>query len=257
MHERPSLIASPPPLWRLWRALSHPILLLILLSIAALALAAQVWLPQAPTALAADPIARNAWISAASANLPAGAALATLGALDVAHHPALRVLLSLLAVVLVLRLLDRIYLAGATRRLVGPLHWLPTTSTFEIERPASESIAPDDRRLQARAQRSQSSNASAEAPAQAHADRNQVYTWAGILIELGLLLALLAILLNLRYGWQSDELSLDPGAAIALTPYSDRAISLDPSGQTLTVCCDPSQSADDFGKEDQRRQDCG
>lgn len=237
--------ASPSPslvwLQRLLRILGHPLWLLILLSLTALAFAAHLWLPQAPTALGADVAARAAWQNTTAASLPAASLLSLLGLLDLAHNPGLRILIGLLAATLVLRLFDALLLAWSTRRLAPPERWLPRLNLIERQQPGSAGgpgWKPSLERLFERWQVASYPAAGASAAYdEVFGDRNQRLTWAAILLELGLLLALLSLALNLSRGWQIDALSLGPGQSASLAPFSPDLVRLDESGATLELCC--------------------
>ena len=251
----PTSAEAPPPdihaapearlsaLAQIWRALSHPALLIGLLILAGVALAAHLWLPQLPTPLATDPAAGSAWLDAAAAGIPGGGALQALGLFDVAHNAALRVILPLLAAVLLIHLVNGVLLARAARTPAPPVTWLPGLHAWDATLPTS----PDEEGW---------FRACAEA---CDAGRMQVTTleaggeqrlcdchfrcqWVSLLTELGLLLALAALLLNLFSGWQVDGLTLDPGASASLSPYADLTVGVSADASQLTLCC-PEKSA--------------
>lgn len=243
----PSSLRLAAWLQRFRRLLSHPLWLLLLLGLAALAFAAHQWLPQAPTSLAADAAARSSWQSMAASTLPAGSFLNALGLFDLAHNPSLRILLALLTATLVLRLLDAIYLVWATRHLAPPDRWLPGVASLNHQQTGAADFSDWETTVAkgfGRWQRTSITDATAaESYQEAVGDRNHAYTWAGILVELGLMVALLAMVLNLRSGWQIDALSLDPGHSASLAPFSADFVRLDEAGAVLELCCQRPRSA--------------
>lgn len=239
---------SPTPVaWLrpLLRLLGHPLWLLLLLTPVALAGTAHLWLPQAPTSLGADASAGAAWLDATAASLPAGSLLSLLGILDLAHNPGLRLLMALLAATLVLRLFDALHLAWATRRLAPPDRWFPRLTLVERQQPgAASGQEPALARLFERWQTaSHPADDAAAAYDEAFGDRNQRFTWVATLVEVGLLLALLVLALDLRRGWQIDALSLDPGQSASLAPFGPDLVRLDETGATLELCCRRPTSA--------------
>ncbi len=243
----PSSLRLAAWLLRFRHLLSHPLWLLLLLGLTGLAFAAHQWLPQAPTSLAADAAARGAWQSTAASALPAGSFLNALGLLDLAHNPGLRILLALLAATLVLRLLDAIYLIWATRRVAPPDRWLPGVATLNRQQTGAAGFSDWETSLAqgfGRWQRTPVTDASAaETFEEAVGDRNHTFSWAGLLVELGLVVALLAMVLNLRSSWQIDALSLDPGQSASLAPFSADFVRLDEAGAALELCCQTPRSA--------------
>jgi hypothetical protein len=241
---------SPTPaawLQPLLRLFGQRLWLLALLTPVALAGAAHLWLPQAPSSLGADAIARSAWLNTTAAALPAGSLLSLLGLLDLAHNLGLRILIALLAATLVLRLFDAIHLAWATRRLAPPERWLPGLGLVERQQAGAANgpgwepaLAPQFERWQAISHPAGDADAGFD---EAFGDRNHRFSWAAILIELGLLLALLALSLDLRGGWQIDGLSLDPGQSASMAPFGPDLVRLDEAGDTLALCCRKPVSA--------------
>ncbi|NOX62067.1 MAG: hypothetical protein GXP42_09000 [Chloroflexi bacterium] len=213
-------------LFRLWRALTHPWLALALTGVLFIALAAHTALPQTPTTLADDPIARSRWLVETAATLPAGSALNALGLLDIAHNLFLRVLLPLFAVVLLLRLADRLALAQLTRTLQPPLEPAPTTQIDDLS--FEQPITPEegDAFMARWCERWQSEPDAENETRQWHGDRRQRFTWFATLIEVGLGLTLLALLLNARFGWQTETLTLSPGERLSLAPLASITLSI-------------------------------
>lgn len=232
---------EPPPLgFRIWQAFGHPATLILLLILFLAALIADVWLPQAPSLLAGDALARNEWLAATAARHPAGALVQTLGLFDLAHNALLRILLSLLAVVLAVRLFERLHLAWSTRRLSPPLQALPLTTSYDFA--IKTTVEPEQWRNVCKGwcQR-QRRKEDTGATQQWRGDRHQAFTWMAPLIEVGLALILLSLALNLRFGWQLGELSLDPGGSISLEPYSTQKLSFAEDAETLSLCCQPER----------------
>lgn len=220
---------------RLWQALSHPLWTAALTMITAAAVVAHLFLPQLPTALAADPLARGAWLAETTGQWPAGAALASLGLFDLAQAPLLRILLPVLALALLLRLYQRLRLAWLARTLAPPVHPLPLTHTFDLTLPGP--AAAEMATLTARCTRSGQSSDAGDDPQTGWGDCHHRHTWPAAGIEIGLLLALLAFALNLRGGWQIGGLQIDPGEARSLAPYSAQTLALDADATALTLCC--------------------
>ncbi len=235
----PAPHAPDTPLARLWRGLTHPVWVLVLLSLALLITVLHLWLPQLPAGRGGAPVAANAWMSATAASFPAGSLWAALGLFDLAHNAAVGLLVVLLAVSLTLRLIDRLHLAWASRRLALPEWDLPTTTT--ADRRVEGMTAFPDGRLEAYAQRTEQSQDNS--PGAWVGDRNQRFTWSGVLIEGGLLIALAALLLNLRFGWQVGPISLEPGQSASLEPFSSASLQLDAGGHHIHLCCQPDRTA--------------
>ncbi len=221
-----------------WRALSHPVLLIIPLALAAGALAVHLWLPQLPTSLAADPAAGSAWLDEMAAQMPGGNVLRALGAFDLAHNGTLRVVLALLAAALLLHLINGMLRALAARRLTAPLTWLPGLDAWEAALPEGLGNkawegACADACPQARMLTEEQETSEVKRLCDCHAR----WQWPALLTEIGLLLALLALLLNLFSGWQVDNLILDPGGAVSLEPYADLTAGLSEDASHLILCC--------------------
>lgn len=234
---------APAVLPRLWRTLTRPLWLILLLILITPAVAAHLWLPQAPTLFAGDPLARDAWLSGAAANLPAGGILSALGLLDVAHSALLTLLVCLLAIVLLLRLCDRLHLAWATRHLAPPDRWLPHLSTLTQAQTESAPSASWRHDLSPLLTRWQTAPEQVEHESESYGDRHQRFNWPAALIEGGLLLTLCVFVLDLRTGWQIEPISLNPGDTASLAPFSDNTISLDADATSLRLCCRPEQTA--------------
>lgn len=230
---------------RLWRGLTHPIWLLALGGLGLVMLASHIWLPQLPTGRAgapfAAPISASTWMSETTAAIPGGALWAALGLFDLAHSAAARMLLALLAAALALRAIDRVQLAWTTRRLAPPERELPGTRTVDKLIPRPEAVQAGV--LAGYTHRQQTIAIDDGEPREWYGDRNQRFTWVAVLIEAGGLLALAALLLNLRFGWQVGPISLDPGQNASLEPFSAAVVQLDESAQTVRLCCDPDLKA--------------
>ncbi len=223
---------------QVWRGLSHPALLWGLLALAGAALAAHLWLPQLPTSLAADPVAASAWLDATAVRVPVGGALRALGLFDVAHNAALRVILPLLAATLLIHLVNGVILVRAARASAPPVDWLPGLRAWDATLPA----VPDevgwfeacaDACDAGRMKVTTLEDGGEQRLCDCHFQRQ----WLSMLVELGLLLALAALLLNLFSGWQVDGLTLDPGASVSLAPYTDLTVGLSDDAAQLTLCC--------------------
>lgn len=223
---------------QVWRALSHPVLLIALLILAGAALAAHLWLPQLPTPLVTDPAANSAWLDASAASITGGGLLRALGLFDVAHNAALRVILPLLAAVLLIHLVNGVLLARAARASAPPVTWLPGLHAWDATLPTSPdeegwfracADVCDTGRMQV--------TALDDGGEQRLCDCHFRHQWLSLLTELGLLLALAALLLNLFSGWQVDGLTLDPGASVSLSPYADLTVGVSADASQLTLCC--------------------
>ena len=235
--------ASRSALAQVWRFLSHPALLIILLILAAVALAAHLSLPQLPTALAADPAASSAWLDKMASGRWGGQVFRALGMFDLAHDIALRALLPLLATVLLVHLVDDVLLALAVRKLAAPIAYLPGLHAWDASLPQS----PDEEDwFRACADVCQAGRIKvttlADGGEQRLCDCHAKWQWPPLLTEIGLLLALAALLLNLYNGWQMDDLTLDPGGSVALAPYSDLTAAFSADASQLSLCC-PQKSA--------------
>lgn len=223
---------------QVWRVLSHPILLALLLALAAVVMALHLWLPQLPSALAADPTASSAWLAQAAAQTPGGDLLRALGAFDLAHNAALRLLLPLLAAVLCIHLINGVLRILAARRLAPPTVWLPGLHAWDAALGAQ--LDEDAWSLlcarlcpAARLDVAELEDGVTQQLCDCHAGRQ----WLSLLTEIGLLLALAALLLNLFSGWQVDGLTLIPGEHVALTPYTDLTVELSDDASQLRICC--------------------
>ncbi len=232
---------APAVLPRLWRTLTHPLWLILLLILIAPAIAAHLWLPQAPTLLAGDTLARDAWLNETTSSIPAGGLLGALGLLDVTHSTLLALLICLLAVALLLRLYDRLHLAWATRHLAPPDRWLPhlNTLTHIQTDPTPSALWQHD--LPPLLSRWQTAPEKAAPEIESCGDRHQYFNWPAALIEGGLILALCVFVLDLRTGWQIDPISLNPGDTASLAPFSSNTLSLDADAASLHLCCRPDQ----------------
>jgi len=239
--QRSPLRTSPPLAARIWHALAHPAVLLLLLLLLLPVFIALVWLPQAPTPMGEE--ARNAWLATTAAQYPAGEWMQALGLFDLAHNGFLKLLMTLLAVVLAVRLVNRLQLAWLTRHLSAPLNSLPCTNAYDIE--MGRAFQPEqwgdfcDNQFQ-RQRREIDENTGLTR--QWRGDRHQRWTWVATLLEVGLVLLLLSLALNLRFGWQLDDLLLDPGGFVALEPYSSQTLELSEDGDTLVLCCQPERT---------------
>lgn len=227
---------------RLWKTLSHPALLVTLAVLTLLVFIADQALPQLPSALAADPFASSAWLSAISARYPAGALMEALGLFDLARNNIVRLLLALLLVVLLIRILNRFYLAWHTRQLSAAWQILPDTNAYDLDLPQGGDSGHYKQACERSCGRYRHVPSESEAAGEWLGDRNQRFTWFAVLIEIGILVAALALLLNLRTGWQLVDLSLDPGKSLALAPFGNGTVSFDAAGQTLHLCCAPEQT---------------
>jgi len=213
--QRSPLRTSPPLVARIWYVLAHPAVLILLLILLLSACIALVWLPQAPTPMAEDSLARNAWLTTTAVQYPVGDFMRVLGLFDLAHNSFLMLLMILLVVVLAVRLVNRLQLAWLTRRLSAPLKVLPCTISYDFE--MERTVEPEqwsgfyDHQFQ---RQGQDIDENTGLIRQWWGDRRQRWTWIATLLEVGLALLLLSLALNLRFGWQLDELILDPGARL-------------------------------------------
>ncbi|HFQ95181.1 MAG TPA: hypothetical protein ENK30_01285 [Anaerolineae bacterium] len=234
---RPASEESPSFLVKLWRGLTHPFLLGILLILAGGVMAAHLWLPQLPTALANDPLAAAAWLDAAAASAPGGAVFRALGLFDLAHNLALRLLLPLLAAVLLAHLAGTVWRAWAARRLEPPDRWLPGLVAWDATlAPAPEQAVWFDACTDICGS-PRIAELAGEEDVAGVCDCHPRQQWLGLAWELGLLLALAALLLNLYSGWQIDPIVLDPGQSVSLAPYATKDVSLSEDTAQITLCC--------------------
>ncbi|MCO6449466.1 MAG: hypothetical protein J5I90_01645 [Caldilineales bacterium] len=226
---------------RLWGALTHPLLLIVLLALAGVALIGHNVIPQLPTPLVNDPIARSQWLVASAENSLGGQIIAALGLFNIAGNSALRILLPFLAAVLILRALERLYLAWRTRTVAPPLELLPTVQTMDmrVEAEIEDATCQDFvQRLCTRWREPEETSGLDEW----YGDRNHRAIWFSPLLEAGLLLMVLALALNVRFGWQSDLIRLDPDTQASLSPLSAASVRLDAT-PLPEPCCMPGQSA--------------
>ncbi len=241
--QRSPLQTSPPLAARLWAGLAHPAVLILLLVLILPAFVALVWLPQAPTPMAADSLARNAWLATTAAQYPAGEWMQALGLFDLAHNPFLLLLMLALAVVLTVRLVNRLQLALLTRKLSAPLRSLPCTNAYDFELEKAAEPEQWDGLSNSHFQRQQQDvDEQTALVRELQVDRHQRWTWVAILLEVGLMIILLSLALSLRFGWQLDELILVPGGSVTLEPYSSQTLNLSEDGETLGLCCQPERT---------------
>ncbi len=210
---------------RLWRALTHPSLLALLMGAMLIGMAAHIALPQTPTMLADDPIARSRWAVDMAANRSFGFALRGLGLFDIAHHPLSPILTPLLAAILFLRLADRLALAWKVRTLSPPLAPLPLTNVADASPEQPPATAEIEASFEQWCERRQNDECDEET-SQWIGDRGHRHAWFAALIELGLALILLIFLSNVRFGWQTERLALSPGDRVSLAPLASITISL-------------------------------
>ena len=234
---------SPPLTARIWQVFGHPAALLLLLVLLLPALIADVWLPQTPSVMGDDTLVRNAWLAATAARYPAGEFMQAMGLFDLAHNTFLRLLIVLLAAVLVVRLFNRLHLAWSTRQLSTPLQALPLTSSHDFEMKTAVEPEQWEGVCLSQCQRQQQEKGGNDGVTfRWWGDRHQTFTWVAALIELGLMLVLLSLALNLRFGWQLDELSLDPGDLARLEPYSVQTLTFAEDAETISLCCQPERN---------------
>ncbi len=236
---QPAAEAPASSLAALWRALSHPAWLGILAFLTLLLIAVHLWIPQLPTALARDPMAAAAWLDANAAAIPGGAWLRALGLLDLAHAASVRLLLPLFAAFLAIHLANDLFLFWQTRRLAPPTRWLPGLRTWDAVTPSPTPDRDWSERFQTLCQRVIGEESGHGDERVWYGDCHHRWQIAISLREIGLLLLLLTLLLNLYSGWQVDPIVLDPGASLTLAPYADKQVGFSQDGQTLTLCCPP------------------
>ncbi len=221
---------------RIWAGLVHPLWLVPALVWIGLLLVVHAVLPQAPTPLGEDGLALNAWRTTAAAQMPGGTLWAQLGLLDLARHLWLRLLLVVLALSLILRLSERLRLAWATRTLAPPIRSLPLTvirdETITLTGP-QPSLAARMATWPGRAYL----ETNTDGLEQWQGDRHQRWIWATACLEVGWLLLVAALWVNLRLGWQVDGLILEPGATVSPVPAPNLVLGLDPQATTLSLCC--------------------
>ena len=236
----------PSVLVKFWEALGHPLLLGVLAFLAAGVMAVHLWLPQLPTALANDPLAAAAWLDSVSKTIPGGNVFRALGLFDVVHNLILRVLLPLFATVLFIHMLGTALTAWRVRNLAPPLEWLPGLIVWE----AVITPAPDERGWfdACTSLCGSPRHRTLVEKAEEICDCHHRAIWVGLALELGLLLALAALLLNLYSGWQMDSLTLDPGQKLSLAPYANMNVSLSEDATQIVLCCPQTAALVSYGR---------
>lgn len=224
-----------PRLLRFWRRIGSAWLLIPLSVLAGLVGWGQMMWPQLPTSLVGDTLATSLWLDRTAAS----GLERWLGFYNLAQQPWVRALVTLLALILVLRLWGRLLLAWQVRILRPPQQWLPLTTLHEARMP---SLAPDDASLQVLTHSSHRHARRQEAEASS-------WEWIGdwhhrrlgwqSLLELGLLLLLLLLVWQLRHGWQKDAILLAPTESLTLSPYTSQTLQMDADGQMIRLCCQP------------------
>ncbi len=233
---------APTLLAKLWRVFSHPILLVALMALAMILMGIHIWIPQLPTPLANDPVAASSWLERMANQFPGGGALRALGLFDLAHNLPFRALLAFLAAVLLLRFINGLIRVMHVHRLAPPVQWVPglhawdvvvsdaaVTSSWEAACGSSCSL-PRVRVIEL--------DESRERLCDCH-HRKQ---WLHLFLELGFIVALASLMLNLHAGWQLDGLALDPGQHASLAPYVNKDVLFSEDAMQIGLCC-PAVSA--------------
>ncbi len=237
--ERSPSTNNSTALTRAWRALSHPIWPVVLTVLILLFLLAHLLLPQVPTAMAGDAVAVDSWSTVTAGGMPFGELLHASSLFDLAGNRMLRFLLALSTAILVIRLSNRLWLAWCTRHLQAPSQTLPLTDVYEMIQPSTNPPQPGQPNHAAFFHRTSSQPSPADEDLGLWlGDRNQRLTWLTMLIEIGILLIVLTLLLNLQYGWQMADIDLSPGQTVSLSPLSDDTLSLDDSATMVSLCCE-------------------
>jgi hypothetical protein len=212
------LTHTPRDPWRVtWRVATSDGLLTALLLGVAVGLVATIWLPQMPTA---DPVAYAQWFSKAQARFgETTPTMETLGLFTVTHSFGFRVLLSLLAGCLLLRLIEGSHQLQQHREMTEPTGaWQALTKT----RPADAIDVLRRRRYRV-----------LSAPPLFQADR---WPWADLFSLLtygsGLLL-LTGLLITHLWGWRFEGLTIQNGEQITL-PGTEKWVALDDDARTVT-----------------------
>jgi hypothetical protein len=216
--ESTSLRADP---WRtVWNSLTNNTSLAVVLLAIALTLAVAAWLPQSPDA-ASDPVAFSRWRGETQTRLGSSfTLLQQAGLFSVERGPVLRVLLSVLALCLSLRLLDSLKAAWRARR--SPQQ-PPHTSFERTTEQSLDGIAAALRKRRFRVIQEGNMLLADRFPA---ADAGQ------IAIHLGALLIVISLAISSAAGWRMTNMTLGPEQMAALghgTPYSLRLDALTPN----------------------------
>jgi len=209
-------MSQPEPLSVLWRLLSAPQTLLILMGLLALTLALGTWIPQIPPEESSDP---QAWL-AAQPGLFGGASslVRTLGLYDLYHTFWFRLLLVLSGLVLFVRAVDAADLAlQATgrrgRAAAMPPPWQSSLPARQVS--ASLPLAEAHPRIEAwlAGQRYRHREVQApEAPAVTLiASHRAPSLWLRPVGYASLLLALAGLFVAGSWGWQDEAVQLLPG----------------------------------------------
>ncbi len=235
---RPAPEASPSLLRKIWRVLFHPILLGGLVFVMVWVIAAHLWLPQVPTALANDPVAAASWLDGIAATIPGGRVFRALGLFDLTHNLALRVVLPLLAAVLLARLAAKSWRAWHVRKLAPPKLWMPGLQALDVAvtpPPSPDSLTNACHVLSPSSRFTRLDEEGEEISL--ICDSHHRLQWVGLSWELGLLVALGALLLNLYSGWQIEPMVLDPGQSASLAPYKTMDVALSDDASEIVLCC--------------------
>ena len=218
-----SLPSTPPPAdaleqrdtWRnSWQALTNDALLLTLCVISALALALSAVLPQQPASGTADPLAYGQWQTQAR-SVTGGFydAASTLELFNIAQAYWLRIVLAVLAVVLLLRLVERLGRLLTLRHADDTL-FNEGRLRVTAQAPALSEIAAA---LRARRYRvSHSDGAATGTHSWLTADRSPWAEVFSIALHLGLLIGAAGALVNFTLGWDVTRQQIDTGAPATL-----------------------------------------
>ena len=244
----PAPVARLSVLAQIWRVLSHPAMLIALLILAAGAMALHLWLPQLPTPLAGDPAASSAWLDEIAAMYPGGEAMRALGLFNLSHNALLRVILPLLAATLIIHFINDMRLARAAREASPPTTWLPGLHAWETTLPH----APDEEAWgRACTELCHSGRMTVtrleDGTDERVCDCHYRHQWLILFTEIGLALALVALLLNLFSGWQVDGITMNPGDSVSLAPYSDLTVRFSEDANQLILCCPETSTPLDKG----------
>ena len=212
------LTHTPRDPWRVtWRIVTNDGLLVALLLGVAVGLAATIWLPQMPVA---DPVAYAQWFSEAQARFgETTPTMETLGLFTVTHSFGFRVLLSLLAGCLLLRLIEEGHQLRQHRAMAEPAGaWQALTET----RPADAIDVLRRRRYRILSN-----------PPLFQADR---WPWADLfpLLTYGSgLLLLVGLLITHLWGWRFEGLIIQGTERVTL-PGTEKWVALDDDARTVT-----------------------
>ncbi len=229
--------------WRdAWQAATHDVLVGSLSLIVAVALTAGYLLPQAPAGGTADPLSYSQWQTQARA--VAGSffdGASVLGLFNVAQAFWLRIVIAILAVILGLRLIDRVARMASSRRRRGRGDALRDEERVRVTNKATP-LADIVVRLRKRRYRVSQSPQPEQAEATGGTawlviDRAPVAELFSIVLHIGLLIALAGVVLNSTQGWEVARQQVDTESPTALQrgKLGLQLVAVDDAAQTAVL----------------------